>query len=390
MGKTSLLVFLLSLSFLTLNGQSPYAVNYQDIYHFIDRMNTIHGLGMDLSQKKLYGEDVILFAQKVNSIEKLGLDPRSRHFLQFLINEHSLTEVQKRGKVYVDSVFYVYRDTTADLPVINDPTRGKPLFGLFYRNPVHFYQHRGKEFNLTIDPIINFQIGSEKKDQDILFYNRRGIRLSGQLDKKIYFYTDILETQARFPSYIENYFQKFGTVPGAGFIKDYNSSILDFDRGRDFLLSNAYFGIAISKHVRLEFGHDHHFIGDGQRSLLLSNFATNYLYLKLLTTIGPIRYQNIFGELNASNERKGDTRLPRKYFAAHHLSISLSPKWSLGLFETVIFSRSDQFELQYLNPLILYRTVEGAIGSPDNVIIGIHTKYSIRQSRLFIWSIHFG
>jgi hypothetical protein len=44
---------------------------------------------------------------------------------------------------------------------------------------------------------------------------------------------------------------------------------------------------------------------------------------------------------------------------------------AIGLFETVMFNRSGQFEFQYLNPVIFYRTVEGMIGSPDNVLIGL-------------------
>ncbi len=52
---------------------------------------------------------------------------------------------------------------------------------------------------------------------------------------------------------------------------------------------------------------------------------------------------------------------------------------TVGLFETVVFAREDQFELQYLNPVILYRTVEGAIGSPDNVLVGIDLKWNLWQ-----------
>jgi hypothetical protein len=76
--------------------------------------------------------------------------------------------------------------------------------------------------------------------------------------------------------------------------------------------------------------------------------------------------------------------VPKKYMAAHYLSYKPSKFVSLGLFESVVFDRPDhQFELQYLNPIILYRTVEGWIGSPDNVVLGFNARVDIKRSVSF-------
>lgn len=61
--------------------------------------------------------------------------------------------------------------------------------------------------------------------------------------------------------------------------------------------------------------------------------------------------------------------------AAHFLSVNILKNLNIGLFESVIFSRNNAFELQYLNPLILYRTVEQMLGSPDNVLMGMNWRY---------------
>jgi len=37
----------------------------------------------------------------------------------------------------------------------------------------------------------------------------------------------------------------------------------------------------------------------------------------------------------------------------------------------VVFHRNDGFELQYLNPIIFYRSIEQLLGSPDNSMLGI-------------------
>ena len=76
--------------------------------------------------------------------------------------------------------------------------------------------------------------------------------------------------------------------------------------------------------------------------------------------------------------------VPKKYMAAHYLSYKPSGSVSLGIFESVVFDRPDhQFELQYLNPIILYRTVEGWIGSPDNVVLGFNARVDIKRSLSF-------
>lgn len=63
--------------------------------------------------------------------------------------------------------------------------------------------------------------------------------------------------------------------------------------------------------------------------------------------------------------------------AAHHLNLQLTPNFSVGIFETVIFNRADRFEFQYLVPVIFYRTVEQGLGSPDNVILGLDLKWNL-------------
>jgi len=111
---------------------------------------------------------------------------------------------------------------------------------------------------------------------------------------------------------------------------------------------------------------------------LLSDFSPEYFYLKLQLEVWKIKYTSITAELTEQFEnRSGDTRRRRKYMATHFLNLKWSERFSIGLFETVVFNRSDQFELQYLNPVILFRAVEGGIGSPDNVLIGLNTSYIV-------------
>jgi hypothetical protein len=58
----------------------------------------------------------------------------------------------------------------------------------------------------------------------------------------------------------------------------------------------------------------------------------------------------------------------------HHLSINATRWLNIGLFESVVFSRGNRFEFSYMNPIILYRSIERANGSPDNVNLGLNFK----------------
>ncbi len=168
-------------------------------------------------------------------------------------------------------------------------------------------------------------------------------------------------------------------IPGNGFFKDFESRAFGFQNGYDYLNAQGYFGVNISSNIGLQLGHGRHFIGEGIRSVFLSDFSNNYFYLKLNTRVWKLHLQNIFAELssNSPNAKAGDLLLPKKYLAAHYLSFKASPVFTFGIYEAIVFSRNNQFELQYLNPVIFYRAVEQMVGSPDNITLGFSAKLNL-------------
>ena len=255
----------------------------------------------------------------------------------------------------------------------------RPILKYFYRTKAHLFETKHKDFEITVDPILNFQVG-KMKGEEKHFVNQRGIALRGNIDKKVFFYTDFVETQIRVPDYVKARTLKDKTLPSAGLYKQYKSDIFKIQKnGYDYLDATAYVGVNISKHIGIQLGHGKNFIGNGYRSLLLSENANNYFYLKLNWQFWKFHYQNIFSELLPQSHRAypgGDGLLPRKYSATHYLSFKPYDNLEFGFFESVIFNRADHFELQYLNPIILYRTVEHLIGSPDNEIAGLTAKWN--------------
>ncbi|HLF62489.1 MAG TPA: hypothetical protein VI603_01995 [Saprospiraceae bacterium] len=260
------------------------------------------------------------------------------------------------------------------------PQSKSPFLGVFYARPAHFYALDHEDFYMRINPILHFGLGKEFDRDGLLFVNRRGIELRGGIDQKVYFNTNIIEAQLRPASYVNRFVDTFRALPDAGLYKDFDSRIIEGEGSYDYLSSSGHVGFRVSKHIGIQLGHGKNFLGDGYRSLFLSDFAKNYFYLKFNTRVWKFHYQNLFAELSAREKLPGNVVVPKKYLAAHYLSFQLSPVLSVGLFEAVVFAREEnRFELQYLNPIILYRSIEHHVGSPDNVFIGLSARWDLAR-----------
>ncbi len=353
-----------------------YPLYNEAAYNIVDRFDILYGNKYHLhtDQKGYIRKDVVKFIIDADSSNKLS--PLDKADVKYILNDnpdylsHSNDQVTTLTGKRVSE--YASQDTL---------TKSKSFFGQFYRRPADLWFLDTKYFDLRINPVLNFQIGKDTKGADgFIFANTRGITLQGSIDDRIFFYSDIIETQARYPTFVSDYVKKYGVVPGTGEYKSYESSLFKVTDGYDFTTSQGYIGFNVTKHVNVQFGHGQHFLGDGIRSLLLSNFSGNYFFLRLNTNVWKFQYQNIFAELAASNVANGGSVLGnKKYVAMHQLSYNVTPNFTLGAFEGIVFERAQQFEIQYLNPVIFYRSVEYGLGSPDNVLLGLNSKWNIKN-----------
>ncbi len=376
---------LLQLPIAVLLAQSYYQLPGTRAEHISDRW---YVLGYDQTRmssiRNIDRRDMMLGAQYLQD-SITSIDQKDRQYViqnnteyWAKTNEGQAEVTIKDDKVYVDSTgtFYYYDKNNDESENVQPRQDKKGLFGLLYNNRANFYEVNTSNFTLRANPVINIQMGKDG-DQTII-RNTRGAELRGTIDNKIYYYTRVVDNQRNFAGYIESSIDKYKAVPGQGTYKDFQSAVLDDFNGYDYFDAEGYVGLDVSKHVALEMGHGKHMIGNGIRSLLLSDSGDNYFYVKLNTRIWKLQYQNIWAELNSLSHRTlpGDRLLTKKYMASHYLSYKPTKKFEIGLFETVVFDRQNQFELQYLNPIILYRVIESGLGSPDNVILGMNANYT--------------
>lgn len=256
-------------------------------------------------------------------------------------------------------------------------------FNFFYPTPANLIETNTPSFFLRLNPILDLRYGKMRADAEDYIYNRRGLELRAGVDERLFVYFQIVETQNSLPNYLRDFRSQYRAVPGAGFVKNFSG--FGINRGVDFLNSQGYLSFDLTPHVGVRTGYGQQSIGLGERSFLLSDFSNNYPFLQLNWRVWKLHYQNLFAELTAGPFQSVGQNMPlmKKYLAAHHLSINIGNRLQLGIFEAVVMSREAGFDLAYLNPVIFYRTVEGSLGSPDNVLIGLDAAYQLPSLRLY-------
>ena len=247
----------------------------------------------------------------------------------------------------------------------------------------HFILLKGEDYRVTASLIINLSKGKEFSEKKNTFTNTRGYIIEGDLGKKISFFSSFAENQAIFPNYIDAHIRDNRIVPGQGYARDFKET------GFDYAMSSGYVSYRANKMFAVQFGHGKNFIGDGYRSLLLSDNSFNYPYLRIQTTFWKVQYTNLYTEfqdinyfLNNGLDNYDQMGYAKKYMSAHYLSMNATKKLNISLFESVIWRMNhapgnNGFDVNYLNPIIMLRPIEFSVNSPDNVLVGLNAKYKL-------------
>lgn len=237
----------------------------------------------------------------------------------------------------------------------------------------HFFDYKKKWFGIELDPIFHTiaRYGTASGFTSELIGGVRGNVLLG----KNFIGHFSLRGGAFSPvQHVADFMANRNVNPGQG--KTFGNGYF-----KRFFDPSGYISYSPSIHFNVQAGHDKLFIGNGYRSLFLSDNANQYSFLKLDTRVWRLRYVNIWA--NLKDIRPGAFR--NKLATFHYLSINVAKRFTLGLFESIIWQSADStgvrgFELNYLNPIIFYRPVEFSLNSPDNVLLGLDFRYRIGKN----------
>ncbi len=250
-------------------------------------------------------------------------------------------------------------------------------------------KNKENKYRFSINPFLNLEIGRDFSDtlSRNLYNNGRGFIANGYIGKKFYFETMVAETQSLFPNYIETENKNSLVVPGQGRWKVFKT------RGFDYAFSSGFISCQITKNINIQAGHGKQKIGNGYRSLFLSDNAFNYPYVRVTQQWfkGRVQYTNIYASLmnldSASAKSPPYTELlfQKKAASFQYLSINFTKRINIGFFQGLIWQAADRnnvphFDWQYFNPVIFTNLAFYGLNNKNNILIGSDFNFKLSKT----------
>lgn len=251
-----------------------------------------------------------------------------------------------------------------------------------YTSVTSSYNNKKSSFNLieannknlffAFSPVAQYTQSIEDASDQSIYTASAGIKARGLINKKLAFDIFVTGNQERTPLYVRNFIKQNNAVPNFG---DFEYTDSNATKYLDFRATAQW---TVAKRVDMQIGHDRNFLGNGMRSLLLSDFSGNSLFLKLNTKIWRFNLENLYMKINPQFGIVNNAGY-NKFLRINTLSINVTNWLNMGIFDAVVFGRKTGFELNYLVPFTFLRAMEQQAGSPDNALVGANFKANLPQ-----------
>lgn len=351
---------LIGLFTLTAKAQSDFIQLGSRQYQLLDRLDVLLRTDsvIGLSSVKPFDRKEMttraLYVKKLYNVGKVQLSKTDLYNLEQILNEN-----------------FEYSSNIGDTGLhINNIAKSTVWQKPFY------WGIKKEEFSFYMQPLLSYEKGNKANSTDKanLFINSRGFIARGTVNKNIGYYTYITENQEFVPAYVRELFADQRTrpaLPGVGYIKRDVPTEIGYYNVKGGIMFKA------GKYIDVQFANDKVFIGNGYRSLILSDFAENMLFLKVKARFWKFQYYNLWSQLTSTFPLQKDALRPTKYMAMHYLEFQASKKLNIALFENIMMGRQNGIDLNYLNPIISYNAVQAKLGSPDKLTVGLNIKANI-------------
>jgi hypothetical protein len=247
----------------------------------------------------------------------------------------------------------------------------------------HLVQIKNKEYTFYFDVLGDLQIGRDVSGNRTTWLNTKGYQFGGSIGSKFSFYTNGFENQGVFPVYIDDFINQYKLVPG-----QHTGKI--GKKTQDWAYVTANISYTPIKYLNISLAYDKNFIGDGYRSMLLSDVSSNYTALKLTGKLGNVQYLSMWAYMldpmapQLSNDRGTGSRT--KWGAFQYVDWNINKRASIGFFQSVLWASKNEggnrgFDFNYINPIVFIRPIESANSrSPDKMHLGLNGKYKLFNS----------
>jgi len=269
----------------------------------------------------------------------------------------------------------------------------------------HLIEINHADGNLTISPLTTLSYGKDRRDTTVrrLYQNMRGVLIEGDLLKNFSFTTQIYETQARFSNYETTYYSGCGelypnaggqvyltqnaVIPSAARTKPFKGTAFDYT----YAVGNLIY--APTDKITIIAGNTPVFIGDGYRSLLLSDNSIPSPFIKSSYQLHPRWNLNTMRMRLTNFIRKPKSSTVEAYyemkgFSANYLTFKATEKLTLSLYEGGVWFKDDsllsiRMPVGFYNPVPLGSNLMLKDKNLLNCLNGINFSYLKNQHHRF-------
>lgn len=239
------------------------------------------------------------------------------------------------------------------------------------KNTFNLIEVNKPKFFFVLNPALQYQQSFETYDKTSLSLASIGINSHGLIGKKLAFNFYMTGNKETTPFYVRRFTDKFHALPG---FKNFNTT----DSAAQYYDVRASLQWTVAKFIDMQAGYDRQFLGNGQRSLWLSDFSGSSLFFKINTRLWKFNFENLFMKLSPQFGIVKQANA-KKYLRVNTLSINATKWLNIGIFDAVTFGRENQFELNYIQPFTFLRAMEQQSGSPDNALLGLNVKANLKH-----------
>lgn len=178
---------------------------------------------------------------------------------------------------------------------------------------------------------------------------------------------------ADYPGFVGEKFDSMNVFPY------YGKTLISSGNTSGVLSVPLYMKYDLNRIFSLEGGNGKAFLGDGYRSMMLSDQTAEYPFARIVANLNQIKYMH---QISRWRQELSDGSNETKFAATHYLSWMITKKLNFSVFESVIWMSEDSvrqrgFEWLYLNPVMFFRPAEFALGSPDNNVLGGNISWNL-------------
>lgn len=241
----------------------------------------------------------------------------------------------------------------------------------------HLIDFDNRQTTFYADILPDFTIGKDFSVQRQTWLSSLGGQFGGSVGKKFSYYASFYQSSAVLPGYLTTYIDQTGIVPGQS--KDQTL----YQNTTQWSYIIAVVSYTPIKYLNISAGRDKTFIGDGYRSMLLSDYSSPYLFFKLTGTLGNVRYMAMWTDMNDPATTSPLDLNRKKFGVFHYVDWNVSKRLSLGFFDNIIGFFTDDngvkrpFDFNYINPIIFAQPINNSSDDPDKSLIGLNAKFKI-------------